>query len=90
MANLVIYNKLDNAFTFNCPHCDNLIQVLGCELACCIFRHAAYTHSLQQINPHTPEQECKRLVKEKLVIGCAKPFKFVNGNPSYVTICDYI
>jgi len=86
----VSYNTIDTSYTFNCPHCGGVIQVIADETACCIFRHAVYKCSFQQINPHTSESDCKRLVDQGMVVGCARPFKLIIGNPTRVSICDYI
>jgi hypothetical protein len=86
----VEFNSIDGAYTFECPHCDMFIQVLKGETACCIFRHATYKNTTQQIGPHTSKAECDRLVEGGLVDGCAKPFKFFDNNPPYVEVCDYI
>jgi hypothetical protein len=91
----VIYNFVDQTFTFRCPHCDILIQVLESETACCIFRHGVYKSTNQQINPHMPKVECDRLVEQDEVIGCAKPFMIMRGDnvgmgAVYVKVCDYI
>jgi hypothetical protein len=86
----VIFNNIDKAYTFSCPHCKLLIQVMANETACCIFRHGVYKETNQQISPHTGKVECDRLIETKSIIGCGKPFRFVNGNKLYVEICDYI
>lgn len=80
----------DGIYVFECPHCDNFIQVLQNETACCIFRHAAYKDTLKQICPHTTKDICESLLEKGLVVGCAKPFKFFHGNPPHVEECDYI
>ena len=33
----------------------------------------------QQINPHSPQAHCERLVNQGLVYGCGKPFQLVPG-----------
>lgn len=83
-------NELDNAFVFECPWCDQQVQVLVSDIACCIFRHAVFKENFQQVGPHTGKEECDRLVAEDLVIGCAKPFKLFVGTKPYVEECDYI
>jgi hypothetical protein len=86
----VTYNEEDEAFSFECPHCNIIIQVLKSETACCIFRHAVYKNTYQQIGPHTRKDECDRLVLNNEVIGCAKPFKFYKSTNPYVEDCGYI
>ena len=93
-------------FIFECPHCDNFTTVHSSETNCRIFRHASYFQLLphlptingkpqyvptQPISPHTSQQECERLVVAGVVLGCAKPFRFVYSTEgNYVEVCDYI
>ena len=79
-------------FIFNCPHCvDGVIIVHQKETACCIFRHAIRKSNGQQINPHTPKEECDRLFDGGLIEGCGKPFRFVYSTTgNYVEKCGYI
>lgn len=78
-------------FIFECPHCNGTVIVHRSETACCIFRHAVQNSTFQQINPHTPKEECDRLRESGQIHGCAKPFRFVYSNPqNYVEKCDYI
>ena len=86
----VVYNSNDKTFVFECPHCNEQIQVLEIELACCIFRHAIYKHNYQQIDPHTSEEVCNKLKEQNTIFGCAKPFQFFKGSEPYVEECDYI
>ena len=73
---------------FNCPHCDEGIVVKKNEINCTIFRHGVFKSNNQQMGPHTKKEECERLIKEKLIYGCGKPFKIVNGKR--IEICGYI
>jgi hypothetical protein len=86
----VEFNSIDGAYTFECPHCDVLIQLFKTDLNCLIFRHATYKNTQMPINPHSPKEKCDRLVKEGLVDGCAKPFMFHNKHPPYVEASGYI
>ena len=70
-----------------CPHCGGKITVLHGELNCQIFRHGAYIKNGRPIPPHATQAECQRLVNEKLIYGCGKPFRFDGEKAS---ICDYI
>src|SRR5947208_2198428 len=48
-------------FVVICPHCQDPILLYKNEIACKIFRHAAYLDNANNlINPHTSEKECKR------------------------------
>ena len=85
----VLHDKDIDCYFFECPHCDQLIQVFRSEINCSIFRHAL-TKDYSQINPHLPKDLCDKLVLEGTIFGCAKPFRFFNGNPPYVEDCDYI
>jgi hypothetical protein len=77
---------------FNCPHCNGSIEVNEQEINCGIFRHAAFkTADCPPIPPHTPENECLKLVAEGKVQGCAKPFRVSkNNNTIVVEKCEYI
>lgn len=78
----------DDYYLFNCPHCDDMIQVQKNQVNCKIFRHAIYKSDYTQINPHSNLEECTRLKNSNLVFGCAKPF--ILDIPSMsVSICDY-
>ena len=84
-------------FIVKCPHCDQepILFLYQNELACKIFRHAAYTFDTNKlINPHTPEQECDRLSNEKLIVGCGKPFRVLvsdeDVNIIKVEKCGYL
>jgi len=85
--------KVDNnMFEFECPHCNGTVQVEESAVACRIFRHATFKQpNNPQIPPHTPKEECEKLVAQNLVNGCAKPFMFYFAEPqNYVEACDYI
>jgi hypothetical protein len=78
------YFQLKMADLFECPHCGGSVQII--EINCGIFRHAIYLNG-QQIDPHAPKELCDRLVRENLVIGCARPFIITDGK---ISKCDYI
>lgn len=84
--------ELDGDFyIFQCPHCNCYIQCHKNDIACTIFRHAVYKNTFQQINPHTPKQECDRLFQNGLVFGCGKPFKFhYSSAGNYIATCEYL
>lgn len=72
-----------------CPHCSDPVEIL--QLNCCIFRHAILKSNHSQINPHSSFAECSRLLSDKLIYGCGKPFKIiVKGTELEAIICDYI
>jgi len=75
-----------------CPHCNILILIYKNEINCSIFRHGVMKNNMQQIDPHLPKEECDRLAKDGLIIGCGKPFRLVtNKEEEYTAIkCDYI
>jgi hypothetical protein len=68
-----------------CPHCKSLVEIL--EINCQIFRHGAFKLTGQQIPPHLPELECRRLAENNLIYGCGKPFKYDGKN---VETCGYV
>ena len=70
---------------FVCPHCDGLFIVD--QLNCGIFRHGISKKTGYQIDSHTPKEECDRMIRENLIIGCGKPFKW---NGTQFIVCDYI
>ena len=84
-----------------CPHCSQLIEIV--ELNCCIFRCGIYQHNGEQIPPHLPKIECDRLVENRSIYGCGKPFRiekiefdlesnleFESEQKYIAIICDYI
>ena len=83
----ITHNKEENAFYFECPHCNLLIQVPQNEIRCTIFRHANYKTDMAFVPPHAPKSQCDFWVANGLVWGCGKPFKF---DGQKVVKCDYI
>ena len=67
-----------------CPHCGLVSEIE--QINCGIFRCGYYFDTLTQIPPHLSKEEGERLVKEKKIIGCARPWKFVYGK---VQGCGY-
>ena len=86
------YNAQDDAFTFSCPHCKDLVQVLRGDMNCQIFRHGVYRHSGQPLGPHTSEDKCRDVVNRGLVYGCAGPFRvrLTDDTTGTVETCEYI
>jgi hypothetical protein len=83
----------NRSYTFECPHCSGIIQVIKTQIASKVFRHAILKSTGKQINPHAPKAECEKLIAEDLIWGCGKPFKFIKlkgGGWSHVEACDYI
>ena len=76
---------------FECPHCKGCIEVLEKNINCGIFRHAYLKSTNRQIDPHASKIICENLIKEKLIIGCGKPFKIVKReNHLHTEKCEYI
>jgi len=71
--------------TYQCPHCDGYFTVE--KMNCGIFRHGISKTSGHQINPHTPKEDCERMIKEDLIWGCGRPFQW-DGRK--FIICGYI
>lgn len=89
----VIYNEEDHCYTFDCPHCNLIVQVLENEVNCKIFRHGILKSNGNQVNPHASKEHCQRLIDKDLVYGCCKPFKLSrgpNGTIDHVDVCNYI
>ena len=86
----VFVNNDDKVYIFNCPHCEDSIEVLFQDTACCIFRHGILKSNFEQIPPHSTKKVCDELKDKDLIYGCGKPFFFHKGNEPYVDVCDYI
>lgn len=94
----------DNLYIFQCPNCNDFVQVERGAVACSIFRHLYHfiiengkIELTAQVDPHASQEMCERLLKEGKVFGCGKPFKLnhikndENGVPVYLAqICEYI
>jgi hypothetical protein len=85
--NKIVHDKDDDIFYFLCPHCEVLCQVPRDEIRCTIFRHAVYKKGSKFVPPHASQKECEKWLKEGLVHGCAKPFRF---DGKKVEKCEYI
>ena len=83
----IIFDKDKNTYYFNCPHCDLLCQVPQNEIRCTIFRHGNFKKDFSFVPPHSSKEECDRWIKEDLIWGCGKPFRFTGAT---LEICDYI
>ena len=81
------YNKEEDTYYFECPHCKQICQVPRNEIRCTIFRHAMYKHNMSNINPHASQRECEKMLWNDEVYGCAKPFRF---DGEQVSICGFI
>jgi hypothetical protein len=77
----------DDTFYFACPHCGQMCQVPRDLIRCTIFRHAVYKKDMKFVDPHASQQECERWIREDIVYGCAKPFRFDGVK---VEKCGYI
>jgi hypothetical protein len=96
----VISDQDSQTYIFQCPNCDDWVQVAFGEVNCGIFRHAfLFTKTSQggvipteMINPHTSEKICKELIRKGEICGCGKPFQMLkNSHNNYIVkICDYI
>ncbi len=83
----IYFNKEDNCYYFNCPHCNLMCQVHKTDIRCTIFRHAVYKKNSRFVDPHASKEQCEKWIINDLVYGCGKPFIF-DGNT--VKICGYI
>jgi hypothetical protein len=74
-----------------CPHCQEPVTIHRKEINCAIFRHAVFKTSFQPIPPHASQVDCERWLEKGEVYGCAKPFRLVKKDDTYVAeVCDYI
>ena len=81
-------SDIENTIVF-CPHCRDPILIE--KMNCGIFRHASYISNHQPIDPHLSKEACDRLVLNKEVYGCAKPFKIEKRDDYFeLSICGYI
>jgi len=72
-----------------CPHCFETVIIE--ELNCCIFRHAYYKNTMQQIPQHMTKQNIDVLREKDLILGCGGPFRVNKICNEYISeICDYI
>ena len=70
---------------YSCPYCQGGITIE--QINCGIFRHGIYRSTGLQMNPHTPQQECERLVQQNVIWGCGRPFRF---DGKTIQPCDYL
>jgi hypothetical protein len=77
---------------FECPHCKFMFIVNTTEINCGIFRHAVFSNSMMQINPHETKENCEELIRNNLIYGCAKPIRILKTNDDkyIIEMCDYI
>jgi hypothetical protein len=88
-TNIVIADGKD--WRWLCPWCNEEIVCRKRAVKCKIFRHGVYWSDETPIDPHTSQEDCRRLLREGLIAGCAKPFRFVyNRKGNYVERCGYI
>ena len=84
---MIHYNKEEDTYYFECPHCKLLCQVPTKEIRCTIFRHAVYKDNFHFVDPHASQRQCEKWINTGEVYGCGKPFRF-DGNS--LEICGYI
>jgi hypothetical protein len=58
-----------------CPHCKDPIIIE--KINCGIFRHGEFKNG-KQIDPHLSKEMCDKLIKNKSIYGCGKPFKIIS------------
>lgn len=75
---------------FTCPHCNEQFIVNKEDINCRIVRHFIFKNG-EPLNPHAPQEDCARVVREDLGYGCAKPSVLsYEGNNWVAKVCDYI
>lgn len=82
----LIKDEESRVYIFNCPKCDNLIEVEFNQLNCREFVHGYFYNKVNdsiilthQVNPHASLEECKRLLDNNAIVGCGKPFKIIDN-----------
>ena len=77
-----------------CPHCNNLIQILKSQINCAIFRHGVFKTTFLQMCPHESKENCDKFINEELIYGCGKPCKLIIENETSeeykLIVCEYI
>ncbi len=76
---------METQLIVNCPNCNQYIIIE--QLNCCIFRCGVFKYNGIQIPPHLGQIQCNNLIEQRLIYGCASPFRIVNG---VAETCDYI
>ena len=73
----------------SCPHCSMTVEIIA--LNCRIFRCGVFKNTMRQIDPHLPKEQCEKLIEDRVIYGCARPFK-VEGTTDKpeVSVCGYI
>jgi hypothetical protein len=87
----VAYDASADIYTFACPWCKELVVVRPQDVACRTFRHAEFKGKAGRfrfVNPHAPQAECERWVREDLIVGCGKPFR-LEAQAKRVSKCGY-
>lgn len=82
----------NGTFIFECPWCENIIQVPISQLGCSMFRHGIYKHNHEPINQRASKEACDMLVSKDLIFGCSKPFSIYEPSKGMwkARRCDYI
>ena len=78
-------NKMDTIVI--CPNCNEFVLIK--ELNCCIFIHAIMIKTGEQIDPHSSNETCEKLIKEKKIYGCGKPFKIIVLENGTMKVVEY-
>ena len=84
----VQYIDEDKSYFFICPHCELAIHVDKNQVNCSIFIHGQIKITGEQVNPHSSSEECEYLVKNNLIHGCGKPFKFFRDDEDEISYAD--
>lgn len=80
-------------FIKKCPHCHQDVILYRSEINCRIYRHGIFRSNLQQIDPHSSQEQCRNYVEQNLIYGCGKPFRVeftIDNSDIYLSECDYI
>ena len=82
------YIDEDKCYFFKCPHCELAIQVDKNQVNCHIFVHGQIKSTGEQVNPHSSLEQCEYLIKNDLIHGCGKPFKFFRDDEDEISYAD--
>lgn len=65
-----------------CPHCGEKVMIE--KINCSKFCHGVMKKTGKQINAHSDEKTCIRLLKKKMIYGCGKGFEIEKIGDNYI------
>lgn len=77
--NAIIKSQKDDRakvyFVIQCPHCGDTMFLYRKEIKCGKIRHGTILSKNRQLHFNTSDEKCVQLLRDRLVIGCTKPFR---------------